>query len=116
MKKESEFGKGFIYCIVLFAMHTERYLDAKGKMLASRWIGLLFNGAGDHFYELQIPERWQKHEIGKRFEALQDRILEYRLRLDLTEKDFESVLEELKVLCRLIDKELGVDVIKGTYE
>lgn len=118
MTEQSEFGKGFIYCILLFAMHRERYKDAelRGILPPDSIARMWFNGAGDHFYELEVPPRWKVHTIGKRFKALKERVIIARLDPDVTEKDQEEVFEELKELCILIDRELGLKPIRGEYE
>ena len=86
-KPESEFGRGFVYNLILFAKHWAwaesrwltpyRKLRKKNPKLFSdeSALELWFNGASDHFYELEIPSQWKKKKIGKLAKWLQDRCL-----------------------------------------
>lgn len=111
---KSEFGQGFIYNIVLFAKHFERFAqyrrrdkELKGKDYDSIMQNLWFDGAGDHFYEFEIPEQFKRTKVGKLAKELQEEALTRRLG-NTTEKEFEAFFEKLEELCRLIDKKLGV--------
>ena len=83
---------------------------------------LWFNGASDHFFEFEVPERFKNTEIGLLSEKLKDKCLEigHGFRLDLEKTDmkeiFDEVFQNLEKLSMLIDKELGVDVVETTYE
>lgn len=49
----SEFGRGYISCLFMFANHSARInLYASGPMGMMLWA----NGASDHLYELVIPD------------------------------------------------------------
>lgn len=119
---ESEFGKGFIYNLILFAKHHDKIqamVERYNKMeLPDVW-EMWFNSAGDHWYELEVPARWQEHEIGQRVMALKDKVLQLRLayggRKPATQDDFYEVWVEVEEIARLIDKELGVDDIKASW-
>jgi len=121
---KSEFGKGFIYNLVLFAKHYERmqsYLETNNKMAESNpdlWtkgdIDLWFNGAGDHLIELEIPTQFRNIKIGIMAKELQDEVIERRLGKS-TMKDGEDFFKKLEKLCRMIDKKLGVDSIEATW-
>lgn len=117
---KSEFGKGFTYNLFLFAKHyerLERYMkdfDSSGINGVEMW----FNGAGDHFFEFELPDSLKETEIGKRFEILRNKVLEWRLAFGdntSTKEDFNWVFEELEALCREVDKFLGVKAIKADY-
>ena len=101
MKKEtSEFGRGFVYNLILFAKHYEKHIKWVGEYKKIREekeklpkevrtcagksikiftdenaLSLAFNGSSDHFYELEIPKQWQGKKIGKLAKWLQDRCL-----------------------------------------
>ena len=110
MGNTSEFGKGFIYNLILFAKHFER------KILPEDEYGLWFNGAGDHFYDFEIPESLKETEIGKLALDLRERALNFRLRRPVTEKNFNLFFEDLETLCRNIDKEVfKIDSIKADW-
>lgn len=121
-ENESEFGKGFIYNLILFAKHHGKIMDMVKRYnqaeLPDVW-EMWFNSAGDHWYELEVPSQWQEHEIGRRVVVLKDRILHLRLawggRPPATEDDFNQVWVEIEDIARLIDKELGVDDIKASW-
>jgi len=128
-KQTSEFGKGFIYNLILFSKHWWRasvdmesyektFKDKYSKGEArSKAIDVWFNGASDHFYELEIPKQWKRKKIGKLARWLQDKSLYWGhgFKEKATEKDFEEVFEKLEELARLIDKELGVKDIKADW-
>ena len=120
-KKEitSEFGKGFIYNLILFACHFERtIIELKGK----EDYGIWFNGASDHLYELEIPEQWKNTKIGKKAKELQDLALDigHGNRMmeagEKIEEDYSKVVELTKEIGFLIDKKLGIKPIKAQWE
>ena len=129
-KKQSEFGKGFIYNLILFAKHwwkcqellgSYRRLRVKNPKLFSDKdaLAMWWNGASDHFMEFEIPKQWQKKKIGKLAEQLSNKAWhwghEFEGQDKLAEKDFGDFFEQLEELARLIDKELGVSDIEATW-
>lgn len=116
----SEFGKGCAYCLGLFLAHSERdyYLptDKKGGILNRP--GLWFYGAADHLFDLQIPASFP-YALKKRLDKFQSKVLHLRLPMDgkeATDEDRKWAINEAKELLRLIDKQIGVKVIKGDWE
>jgi hypothetical protein len=120
MEKTSEFGKGFVYNLILFAKHFENSMAAKNETLGRETYDLWFNGASDHLYELEIPKQWEDHEIGKKAKELQDLALDIghgsRMMQIIDKSEFTKVVELTKEIALLIDKELGVEPIKGQFE
>jgi hypothetical protein len=121
MKKEGEFGKGFIYNLILFAKHwgkAEGILRSyKRREISEKRAYLIwFTAASDHFCELDIPNQWRNKKIGIVAEWLKNRSLHlgHDFREEATQKDFEKVFEKLEELAMLIDKELGVKTIKAS--
>ena len=111
---ESEFGKGYSYCLGLFLAHAERYSCEKCNRKNIGVIGILngdyglwFHGAGDHLYE---------------FDAKTGRAIDFRnkvlhLRCEkATKEDFEWAIREAKDLLMEYDKSNGIEVTKGNYE
>lgn len=126
-KKNSEFGKGFVYNLILFAAHFERYDEKFERYYEKEGLkgmerSLWFNAASDHLYELEVPSKWKDKEIGRLALELQDLALEIghgnRMgdKSEQVEKDFDRVVRMTKDLGLLIDKELGIDAIKGDWE
>lgn len=123
-KTTSEYGKGFIYNLVLFAKHYEAFIqsmkinDETAKENPYLWEigkdGSWFNAAGDHFFELEIPKQFKKTELGKLAKELQEEAIERRLGRTTLE-EFNSFFERLEKLCRLIDKELGVKSVEAEW-
>lgn len=121
-KKTSEFGKGFIYNLVLFSKHWWRHFedfkrsDEMAEKNPELWTkgsnDLWFNGAGDHFFEFEIPKQFQGTKIGKLAQELQDEAIKRRLG-SITLKELSTFFEKLEELCMLIDKKLGVIDIKA---
>jgi len=127
-EEKSEFGKGFIYNLILFSKHwwrafkdmedyKEVFKKKTPKEIEQMVMDLWFNGASDHFYELEIPPQFKRKKIGKLAKWLQDRCLYlgHGFEEKATKKDFEEVFEKLEELARLIDKELGVKCIKADF-
>ena len=108
MSEESEFGKGFIYNLILFAKHYYWHEDAPARL----W----FDAAADHFIEFEIPEIFIGTEIGKLAEEFSDKCLELKsISSKATEADKEEAFKKLERLAMLIDKELGIEDIKARY-
>lgn len=76
---------------------------------------LWFNGAGDHFFSLEVPECFENTEIGKSAKELQDEALARRLSNKTTEQDFNKFFDKLENLAMLIDKHLGVEDNKAKW-
>lgn len=112
-KETSEFGKGFIYNLILFAKHFERE-ECEG-IKDTFATGLWFNGAGDHLFELEIPEQWKNKEIGKKAIELQDFVIKRRLE-NPPKEDKKMAIKLTEELGLLIDRELGTNPKKGEYE
>ena len=89
------------------------------KEWESNKIEMWFNGAGDHFFELEIPKQWKRKKIGKIAKDLQRRALDYRLLWNtkklLSMKDRTKFFEDMEELAMLIDKELEVSVIEADW-
>ena len=118
MKKEkSDFGKGFVYNLILFAAHFDRNMSGmKGLYKYNLW----FNGASDHLYEFEIPEKFKNTLLGKKARKLQKIALEIghgkRMMEKDNEKDFIECVKLTKEIGLLIDKELDINPIKGRWE
>jgi hypothetical protein len=107
MLEESEFGKGLCYCLGLFLAHHERKVFDNDF---SMW----FNGAADHLFELEIPEKYPT-EIKTRLTFFQDQCLGWRLRPCSAENKVWAI-NEAKALLLQIDILNGVNAIKGDWE
>lgn len=116
MKEQSEFGRGFIYNLVLFSKHWWRHFNdlkiseemrEKNPDLFSEEdaLSMWFNGAGDHFYDFEVPDTLRGTSIGKLAKSLQKRALHYRMN-DVTKVEFDKFFEDLEKLCRDIDKKV----------
>lgn len=122
IKEQSEFGRGFVYNLILFAEHFGRANEwTPESMPESMAAGLFFNGASDHLYELEIPEQFKKKKLGKLAKELQDfalsighgpRMMDNTVKRD----DIKKVIRMTKDLGLLIDKELGITPEKGQWE
>lgn len=123
-KETSEFGKGFVYNLVLFAKHYEKFRkcmesnDLNAKERPDLWKkghdDMWFNGAGDHFIELEVPEQFKGTEIGKLALELQDEAIERRLAAT-TKEEFLNFFKRLEHLCRLIDEALGIEPVEASW-
>lgn len=117
---KSEFGRGFVYNLVLFAKHWAMFRETM-KETNMDMFHIWFNGASDHFYELEIPEQFKKTQIGKLAQELRDDCLSmgHGARMfgpnQATREDFIKTFEKLEKLCMLLDKELGVKAVKAEF-
>jgi len=112
MNQESEFGRGFIYNLILFAKHYYWHNDFPAQF----W----FDAAADHFEEFEIPEQFKDTEIGNLAKELEDfcdtlkdsfgRIVE------ITNEDKEEAFHKLEKLAMLIDKELGLEDVEARFK
>ena len=122
----SDFGRGFVYNLILFSKHWFRFLedmDTFGKLPPykkdwqsgrDRGAALSFNGAGDHMFDFVIPKQFENKPIGKLSKKIQDKVLACRFLGN--EKDFNEVTENIAKLSRLIDNELGVRTKKAKFD
>ncbi len=117
VEKTSEFGKGFVYPLVLFAMHFGRQFWKKstGQDDYSRWI----NGSSDHLFGFDAPRK-SSTAVKYLSKGLRDMALEWghgdKLCEPMPKKEFEKLSTDLKTLALEIDKWLKVNPIKGDYE
>lgn len=126
MTKKSEFGQGFTYNFFLFAKHwwkcseeirvwEKMRVEDPGLFSEKDAVSFWFNGAADHFYDLEIPEQWRNHKIGRLTKRLQNKGLRWRMEELGDKKDFDKFFEDCERLMRMVDKELGVEVKKATW-
>jgi len=110
---KSEFGKGFVYNLFLFAKHFERDLaEINGK----KDYGLWFNGAGDHFFELTIPKHLKGSDVGNLALWIKTTGIEYRNALGhVTQEQFHEFFEKCEELCRLIDTAFLLKDVKADW-
>lgn len=124
---KSGFGQGLTYCLGLFLCHSERaplFSPKIAKIMKydeetadKRNAELWFNGASDHFYDLEIPEKLPK-SLKQRLRKLQNKSLHWGhgFKQDVTGKDQIWAIQEAKDLLRLIDKFMDVKTQKGSWE
>ena len=121
-EQTSEFGKGFVYNLILFAEHFGRNTGSEKDIqyIKDYGVGLWFNASSDHLHDLEIPDQWKDHEIGKKAKELQDFALDIghgsRMMEKVKVEEREKVQRLTKDLGLLIDKELGLEPIKGQWE
>ena len=170
-ENKSEFGKGFVYNLVLFAKHFEnssyerirhahfimsKSREERDKILcdnldpshdygkdATFWmrffveketpiygsekkamshlLELWANGASDHLYDIEVPERYRGTEVERLTLDLKSRALRmgHGFLLDKTwdyDEDLVWLIETTKKIGFLIDEDLGVDPIRGEWE
>lgn len=109
----SEFGKGLTYCLGLFLCHSERdYMKETDRIINN--IGLWFNGAGDHLFELQIPISLP-FDIRVRLKEFKDKVITWRCS-EPTKENKEWAIREAKDLLRLLDEHIGIKTSKGDWE
>lgn len=125
-EQKSEYGKGFTYCLFLFAKHWWRHFDdlernkkmkeEDSKLFSDEYaLQMWFNGAGDHLFELEVPEKFKDTEIGNLTEELKKEGLEFRCEKKPTKEEFYNFFERIEKLMMLIDESLEVNPIKADH-
>ena len=111
--EQSEFGRGFAYCIGLFLAHAERkQVELDGRTDYGLW----FNSAADHLFELEIPENFSLHEECKNWQKL---CLDWSLSLQCSKpdkEDFKYAIDSAKKFLLEWDKQCGISATKGDWE
>jgi len=118
---KSEFGRGFLICLLKFAEHAERYVQDKHKAeksglgltdIANLW----FYGASDHLLELQCPESFKGTRIEECVKRLRDYVEKHRLAYNtLKGDDIVAMMDLCREIALLVDKKLGLDPDLGEY-
>lgn len=105
-EKESDFGKGLVYCLGLFIAHQGMFKDD-----VSHW----FNAATDHLCELDatmILDEGLKEEIECWVKAMIKKRHEYKH----TVEDVTKSIDQAKGFLLRIDKDvIGVDAVKAEW-
>ncbi|MCK9370438.1 hypothetical protein M0R04_11060 [Candidatus Dojkabacteria bacterium] len=139
MKKESDFGKGLVICLVKFAEHFERddifrllngdlneqqkvickdvYNNDKEKYI-SHSIELWANGASDHLYQIEVPKGKEWNEIRALVKELHHKGLEIGhgfTNKTWTYKDLSELVRLTHNIALLIDKKLGLKAERGIW-
>ena len=123
----SDFGKGFIYPLILFAKHCERvnrFMELYKKDKTKRTLNPysdFFYGATDHLYELEIPEQFKRFKLAKLTQELIDLCFKYRLPTgkddkEATEKEYDRAFELLDEIAFEVDKKLGLKPKKAQWK
>lgn len=130
---ESEFGKGFIYCLINFAKHFDKAYEMieqyqklreehgfkKNTYSEEGALSLWINGASDHLYELVIPEQIPE-ELKKKVIKLQDTALDYghgnKMLTDMSKDKYNELRELLNEIALGIDNWLKVDTEKAGWD
>lgn len=119
----SEFGKGFITCLVKFAEHFDKYGEQKSKYeshpellknLNWRWI----NGASDHLYDIECPEGKKWDKVREMITKLQNDglALGHGCRLDnILDAELHDIRELTEKIALEIDKVLGLKPLIGEW-
>ena len=120
--KGSEFGKGLVICLVKFAEHFERYehdRETWKKMGGiSSAVEMWANGATDHLYEIEVPNGEDWDAIRQRVRDLQDeglRIGHGFTGEDFNEGDVQSLINQTREICLLIDRKIGLSPEIGRW-
>ena len=115
---ESEFGRGFTYCIGLFLAHQFMHSEDLGKpsnsYFSNEW--MWFNGASDHLYELEIPDNFVLKAECKKWA---DKVLDLGHGKDLLsakQEDIDWALEQARKFLLAWDKQCGINTEKGHWE
>jgi len=117
---KSEFGEGFLICLIKFAEHAEdltRYREVCKKIerTSEHANAMWFYGASDHLYGLECPKRFKGTRIEELVKKLQRYLHEKRLAFTLSEDDVITIMDLVREIAILVDKELGVKADIGEW-
>ena len=111
------YGKDMEYAIFWWQKLRPIYLTTEEAF--SSQIELWANGASDHLYEMYVPKRLKGTELDKKVEELKHMGLSmghgFAKDKVWTYDDFVHLNKLTGEIAKLIDKELGVDVIKAQW-
>ena len=123
-EKTTEFGQGFIYCLINFAKHFDKVFGTlesyrksglDEKSVYSLWI----NGASDHLYDLELPKNLPI-PIKKMVKELQNIALDYghgsKMMTGMSKKTYKCIREMLNNITLAIDKWLEVKTSKARWD
>lgn len=118
----SEFGKGYAYCLGLFAAHADRawrdkevYEGIKSGLGPEMW----FYCASDHLFELVIPDflPQEQQDLARNLKELSIRWrMTYGEQIRATWEDVQWAIQTAKDLLRGLDEHLGIESEKGDWE
>lgn len=138
MRTKSDFGAGFFYCLNLYAQHVmelnhwteefkrmEKCSDESFKF--DHAISMWANGAQDHLYGLEIPEKYKGTEIGrlsKQLKEIMQKLRYYGWAITSSQVDPKKTAEELakkaiknlNKIFFLLDQEVGANPVKAIWE
>lgn len=118
-KMTSEFGTGFIYCLMLFAKHRfymhENLLKMEKLDISPYY--LWFTNACDHLIDLEIPETLKDKKLGRKISKWQDLAMQYRFgfSMKITDKQFDKFWDQFEDICMEIDKTFGIKPKKAEW-
>ena len=123
MEKKSEFGKGFICCLINFAKHLDMAFSQlgslEGKMEEDRILSSWINSASDHLFELELPKNLPE-EIKTAIEELRSVAIDYghgsKMMTQFPIKEYDKMREGLNKIAVMIDKWLGVKSIPASWD
>lgn len=129
MSEESEFGKGYAYCLGLFLAHAERgnrdgidklTNEQKNDPILKKIYsdeyrnGMWLYGAADHIYEFDAENA--PISIRKRSEKFKTNVLQNRMLQEIPNEFRAKLIQEAKDLLRLYDEANGIQTQKGQWE
>jgi len=114
---------------VKFAEHAERWLQDKrmyeqlrekepALFNESYAVGMFFNGASDHLYEIEVPEQWQGTPIASKVKELRGFVLAIRHGFtgqQWSEEDVITAYDLCREIALLIDRALGLSPDIGKW-
>jgi len=122
-KEQSDFGRGFTYCLGLFLAHewkkhedkiAEIILNEKG--IKTSYAMLFMSGAGDHMFDFEAEAA--PSQIKERCVNLKEKVLKWRIDLanECTWESVDWALKEAKDILREYDKIQGFNTCKAEWE
>ena len=119
MKQESLFGKGFLYCLILYVKHYGELREKikqykKTEYTEKEAIENWFYGASDHLFELECPKRFKNTTIDNHVNYLLKILKEGRFE-GISLFEIEKSIDLIEEIMFIIDKELGVNPIESDF-
>jgi len=116
---KSEFGKGFIICLIKFSEHVEhlgRLIETCKEIGSptSRANATWFYNASDHLLNLECPGKFKGTKIEELVNELR-RWLHKRSKHELSDDEVITITDLVREIAILVDKELEIEADIGKF-
>ena len=110
----TEFGSGFVLCLIKFAEHAERFDRVNDETAQQMIINNWFYDVGDHLAKLEIPQCFKGTKIETLTKELKSLCVAFHAG-GCTEEDVDKAVHIVRLIAMEIDKFLGLKADIGKH-